>query len=201
MKTLSLPLALSSAALLVGCVTPSPSTSPQDMFFAALTTRCGQAYAGELASDQPADADMKGKAMVMHIRHCTPDRIEIPFHIEGLGPDGGWDRSRTWIISRTAEGLRLKHDHRHADGSKDDVTMYGGDTADAGSATQQRFPVDAESIAMFKANGLGASVTNIWTVETDAEGFSYALDREGRHFRATFDYDRPVTPPPAPWGW
>src|SRR3546814_4385617 len=61
---------------------------------------------------------MRGKAMVMHIRHCTNDRIEIPFHIDGLGPNGGWDRSRTWIVSRTGAGLRLKHDHRHADGTR-----------------------------------------------------------------------------------
>src|SRR3546814_10383398 len=87
---------------------------------------------------------MRGKAMVMHIRHCTNDRIEIPFHIDGLGPNGGWDRSRTWIVSRTGAGLRLKHDHRHADGTPHAVTLYGGDTADAGTAARQTFPVDAE---------------------------------------------------------
>ena len=32
----------------------------------------------------------------------------------------------------TATGLRLKHDHRHEDGHPDKVTLYGGDTADAG---------------------------------------------------------------------
>ena len=147
------------------------------------------------------NAEMRGKAMVMHIRHCTADRIEIPFHIDGLGPDGDWDRSRTWIISRTPAGLRLKHDHRHADGKADTVTLYGGDTADGGTATRQTFPVDAESIAMFEHSGRGVSTTNIWSVETGPTGFTYGLDRKGRHFRVTFDYARPVTPPPAPWGW
>jgi hypothetical protein len=194
-------LALVAATALAGCATTPAATNPQDAFFAALTARCGNAYAGKLASDDAADADMSGKAMVMHIRTCTPDRIEIPFHIDGLGPAGGWDRSRTWIISRTATGLRLKHDHRHADGQPDDVTLYGGDTADAGSATRQTFPVDAESIAMFTRTGRSVSNTNIWSVETTAAGFIYGLNREGRHFRVTFDYAAPVSPPPAPWGW
>jgi hypothetical protein len=194
-------LLLSASAALSGCATTTATADPQDAFFAALSARCGQAYAGRLASDDGADADMRGKAMVMHIRHCTPDRIEIPFHIEGLGPDGGWDRSRTWVISRSATGLRLKHDHRHADGTPDAVTLYGGDTADRGTATRQTFPVDAESIAMFNATGRAVSTTNIWSVETSDTGFTYGLDRKGRHFRVAFDYAAPVAPPPAPWGW
>lgn len=195
-------LSLVAAAALGGCATTAPANgNPQDAFFDALAARCGQAYAGRLASNEEADADMRGKAMVMHIRHCTRDRIEIPFHIDGPEADGGWDRSRTWIVSRTTAGLRLKHDHRHADGTHDAVTLYGGDTADAGSATRQTFPVDAESIAMFTATGRSVSNTNIWSVETTDAGFTYGLDREGRHFRVAFDYARPVPPPPAPWGW
>lgn len=194
-------LAALAATALAGCATTSVAKNPQDAFFASLSARCGKAYAGRLASDQKADADMHGKTMVMHIRHCTADRIEIPFHIDGLAEDGGWDRSRTWIISRTSTGLRLKHDHRHADGKPDTVTLYGGDTADGGTATRQTFPVDAESIAMFTATGRSVSNTNIWLVETTAAGFTYGLNREGRHFRVAFDYARPVAPPPAPWGW
>ncbi len=198
MKTV---FSLLAATALAGCATTPAATNPQDEFFAALSAHCGKAYAGKLASDQDADADMRGKAMVMHVRHCTADRIEIPFHIDGLGPGGGWDRSRTWIISRTSTGLRLKHDHRHADGTSDDVTLYGGETADAGTSTRQSFPVDAESIAMFERTGRGVSTTNIWSVETTDAGFTYGLDRQGRHFRVAFDYAKPVTPPPAPWGW
>jgi len=194
-------LTFAAATALTGCATTAASSNPQDAFFAALTAHCGKAYAGKLASTQDADADMRGKAMVMHVRGCTPDRIEIPFHIEGLGPDGGWDRSRTWVITRTTTGLRLKHDHRHADGSKDELTMYGGDTADAGTATRQAFPVDAESIALFTRTGRSVSNTNIWSVETTPDAFTYGLSREGRNFRVTFDYRQPVAPPPAPWGW
>jgi hypothetical protein len=194
-------LTFAAAIALTGCATTPAASNPQDEFFAALTAHCGKAYAGKLASNQDADADMRGKAMVMHVRSCAPDRIEIPFHIEGLGPDGGWDRSRTWVITRTATGLRLKHDHRHADGSKDELTMYGGDTADAGTAARQTFPVDAESIALFTRTGRSVSNTNVWSVETTPDGYTYGLSREGRDFRVTFDYRQPVTPPPAPWGW
>src|SRR3546814_11713169 len=99
--------------------------------------------------------------MMMHTRHSTNDGIEIPFHIDGLGPNGGWDRSRTWIVSRTGAGLRLKHDHRHADGTPHAVTLYGGDTADAGTAARQNFPVDAESMAILERNGRGGSTNNL----------------------------------------
>lgn len=190
------------AALMAGCAATTPApTSPHDAFLATLKLHCGKAYAGRLVTDEAADADMRGQPMVMHVRRCTGDRVEIPFHIGGIGPAAGWDRSRTWVITRTPGGLRLEHDHRHADGTKDALTLYGGDTAGAGSAARQQFLVDAESIALFRAEGRTASVTNIWAVDLDDRRFAYELRREGRHFRVEFDLTRPVPPPPAPWGW
>ena len=97
-------LTFAAAIALTGCATTPAAGNPQNEFFAALTAHCGKAYAGKLASSQDADADMRGKAMVMHVRSCTPDRIEIPFHIDGIGPGGGWDRSRTWIITGPRPG-------------------------------------------------------------------------------------------------
>lgn len=202
-----LPLLL--AATLTGCVgaaSPAPApaaVSPQEAFFEALASHCGKAYAGALVSDQAADADMRGRPMVMHVRECSDTRIAVPFHVGNA--DGSWDRSRTWLVTRTGSGLRLKHDHRHEDGTADAVTFYGGDTAAQGTAQAQEFPVDAESIAMFRANDLTASVTNVWRVEVDPAGaadgrFAYQLQRPGRLFRVEFDLTRPVTPPPAPWG-
>lgn len=192
---------LATAVGLAGCASTQAATDPQDAFFAALTAHCSKAYAGQLVSEQEADAAMRGKQMVMHVRRCTPDRIEIPFHIAGMADDGGWDRSRTWIVTRTATGLRLKHDHRHADGSADEVTMYGGDTLTPGSATRQEFPVDAESIELFERTGRSVSTTNVWAIETTDAGYVYELRRAGRLFRVAFDYSQPVAPPPAPWGW
>jgi hypothetical protein len=195
-------LTASLALTLTACAT-TPAPLPQDAFFARLTALCGQAFAGRMVSNEAADADMTGKPMVMHVTSCSPTQIRIPFHV-GPAPGGGdWDRSRTWVITRTASGLRLKHDHRHADGTSDAVTMYGGDTATPGTATRQSFPVDGESIALFRAQNLPRSVTNVWTVEADGGGFAYELRRSGqnaRFFRVEFDLARPVTPPPPAWG-
>ena len=115
---------------------------------------------GKLVSTDAVDADFAPKKMVAHVRECTDTVIRIPFHVED-------DHSRTWVISKTDAGLRLKHDHRHEDGSEDAVTQYGGDTANAGTAAHQEFPVDQFSIDMFKKEGLEASVVNIWAVEGD----------------------------------
>jgi hypothetical protein len=206
---------ISSAALflcmpLVACdssLAPTPGPSPQDLFFERLSLLCGKAYAGLLVSKQEADADMAGKPMIMHAASCDLDEIKIPFHIaEGLDE---WDRSRTWLITRTDQGLRLKHRHRHEDGSLDAVTNYGGNTNRTGTAERQEFAVDAESIASFQANDLDQSVNNVWAVEISQPGqsnahFSYELRRpetaDGRYFRVEFDLSKPVAPPPPPWG-
>ena len=131
----------------------------------------------------------------MHVRGCEANELRIPFHV-------GEDRSRTWILTRTAAGLRLKHDHRHADGAPDAVTMYGGDTAGAGSEARQEFPVDAASVALFEATGRAVSITNTWAMEIEpGQRFLYELSRPtGRKFQVEFDLTRPVDAPPAPWG-
>lgn len=166
---------------------------PQQAFWSHLTELCGQAYTGGITASAPegADDDFAGREMVMHVRACDDDEIRIPFHV-------GQDRSRTWVITRTGDGLRLKHDHRHEDGSPDELTMYGGDTAEEGTATRQAFPADAATAEM-----LPAAATNVWTLEVEpGRTFAYELRREGtdRRFRAEFDLTSPVDPPPAPWG-
>ena len=206
---LALPIVLLASCAQPACGCLPPPVEPQDAFFDALDSHCGKAFAGKLVSEDAADADFAGAEMVMHVRECSDERIAVPFHVK---TGDTWDRSRTWLITRTPDGLRLKHDHRHEDGKPDAVTMYGGDTADAGTARAQAFPVDDFSIAMFKREGLSASVTNVWTVEVDPASdpdarFAYQLQRtvEGgapapRFFRVEFDLTKPVTPPPAPWG-
>jgi hypothetical protein len=188
------------------------ATAPvQDEFWAALSSHCGKAYAGSLVSEDEADADFVGADMVMHVVSCDDARIAVPFHVK-LGEE--WDRSRTWLITRTGdEGLRLKHDHRHEDGEEDELTQYGGDTASEGSAVAQSFPVDQFSVDMFNAQGYEASVTNVWTVEVDPAGsenavFAYQLKRtveggapEDRFFRVEFDLSEEVDAPPPAWGW
>jgi len=189
-------LAAFALVALAGCasvVTPSP----QAVFFQRLSTLCGQAFAGRIVADMPppkADDPFAGKPLVMHVRSCTADTIRIPFHV-------GEDRSRTWVLTRTPAGLRLKHDHRHADGSEDVLTQYGGDTNDVGTPSRRTFPVDAHSRALFTREGRAVSNTNVWALEIEpGRVFVYELSRPQRLFRVEFDLGRPVTPPPAPWG-
>lgn len=193
-----------ATAALFGCLAlaacapmPAAAVAPQDAFLASLRALCGQAFAGAVEADLPAapDNDAFAGPLVMHVRDCSEDSVRIPFHV-------GEDRSRTWVVTRTASGLRLKHDHRHPDGTPDAVTLYGGDTADAGSAVRQEFPVDAESVAMFEREDLSASVTNTWALElVPGRSFTYELARPGgRLFRVVFDLSTPVAAPPPPWG-
>lgn len=185
----------------------APEPAAQDVYFERLSILCGKAYPGQLVSDQEADAEMMDQPMIMHVATCDQKQIQIPFHIGNA--DGSWNRSRTWIITRTEDGLRLKHRHRHEDGSLDTVSNYGGDTAAPGTAERQEFPVDEESIALFKTADLDQSVTNTWAVEITPPGqqdarFAYELRRPeasgGRFFRVEFDLSKPVEAPPPPWG-
>lgn len=172
-----------------------------DAFLAALSSLCGKAYAGRVVANEPAAAPgappdpFEGKALVMHVRECTPHQVRVPFHV-------GDDHSRTWVITRTLDGLRLKHDHRHEDGAPDVLTMYGGDTTTPGTAQRQEFPADAESKALFERQGLKASMTNVWAIELEpGRRYVYELARPGRLFRVEFDLAKPVSaPPPPPWG-
>lgn len=187
-------LAFLSLLALAACAVVPRSGGPQQIFWSRLQALCGQAYAGRVVSSDAADRDMAGSRLVMHVARCTPDEIHIPFHV-------GDDRSRTWVISRTAAGLRLKHDHRHRDGGEDARTQYGGDTVSPGTARRQEFPADRYSSDLFVRENIPASAANVWAVEiAPGRSFAYALDREDRHFRVEFDLTRPVAPPPPAWG-
>ena len=193
MKSLSPIWALALLAL-ASCATSPEERDPQDRFLAALRTHCGQAFEGRVTSSDEADRAMAASRLVMHVRSCSEDEIRIPFHV-------GDDRSRTWVVTRTRSGLRLKHVHRHADGSLDPLTDYGGDTVSPGTAIRQEFPADAFSRELFVARNLPQSVPNVWALEVErAMRFVYELRRPGRHFRVEFDLTRPVPAPPPAWG-
>ncbi|MCM2254411.1 MAG: hypothetical protein NDJ94_01950 [Vicinamibacteria bacterium] len=182
--------AIPFALLFAAAPLAAESPAPQDAFWTALRGLCGQAFAGQMVEGTaPGDAAIGAARLVMHVRACTESEIRIPFHV-------GDDRSRTWVLTRSASGLRLKHDHRHADGTPDAVTQYGGDTAAPGTAQLQEFPADA-----FTGQLLPVSATNVWSFELlPGDSFSYGLRREGRRFRVRFDLKQPVPAPPAPWG-
>lgn len=170
------------------------SVPAADIFMGNLTALCGKSYAGKVVTNDPQDADWKKEVLTMYVSECSRDQISIPLHV-------GANRSRTWIVSQTPGGLRLKHDHRHEDGSSDAVTMYGGDTASPGSALTQSFPVDAESIALFEKEGLSPSVVNVWSLtHKPGQTLTYELKRPGRLFQAQFDLTQTVATPPPAWG-
>lgn len=161
----------------------------QKAFFKNLKETCGHSYLGKVVESNESDASWRQARIVIHTPACDMDmrdEIRIPLHV-------GENTSRTWIISKTEKGLRLKHDHRHSDGTPDAVSMYGGDTDGSGSAGEQNFPVDDFSKALFVENGLDVSVTNIWTLSiVPRERLSYRLSRPGRLFQVDFDLSAPI---------
>ena len=201
METLTRTMVAAALAVVISACATAPAppiATPQDAFFERMSALCGKAFAGRVAVDTPATTGPNAfadKALVMHVRECTERELRIPFHV-------GDDRSRTWVVTRTVGGLRLRHDHRHEDGSDDASTMYGGDTATAGTPTRQEFPVDQYSIDMFAKAGNTASATNTWAMEVvPGRAFVYELARPGgRLFRVEFDLTRPIPAPSAPWG-
>ena len=180
-----------AAVALAGCTTTSAARTD---FLSGLKPLCDKAYAGRIVSPQvAADAAFAGKRLVMHVRSCTADTVRIPFHV-------GDDHSRTWVLTRTGAGLRLKHDHRHEDGSEDKVTQYGGDSTTPPGAGRQEFPADAFTKELLRREGNVAGADNVWAVEHRPGLFAYELRRPGRFFRVEFDLAKPVAAPPAPWG-
>lgn len=159
--------------------------APADVFLARLNALCGQRFEGKVVTSDPLDADFANSRLLMHVRDCSAAEVRIPFHV-------GEDKSRTWVLIRTDAGLRLKHDHRHEDGTEDELSQYGGDTAAAGTATRQEFPADEFSKELFLTKGNPASVTNVWAVEAADALFAYELRRPERFFRVEFDLTRPV---------
>lgn len=166
----------------------------QDAFFNSLKALCGKAFTGKVVVDNaPSDA-FSNKPLIMHVRQCSEHQILIPFHV-------GSDASRTWVLTRTATGLQLKHDHRHKDGSEDALTQYGGHTLDAGWPQVQSFPADDFTKALFVREAIPQSMGNTWQFYLYPTTFTYRMVREAREFRVDFDLTQPVPAPATPWGW
>ena len=160
----------------------------------ALQPYCGKAFAGSLISKAPEDAAMAGQALIVHIADCRTNEVRMPFHV-------GEDRSRTWVLRALPQGLQLKHDHRHQDGSHDELTMYGGTSADVRTTLTQNFPADAYSKLMFQSRGRTAALENVWSFTLEpGQRLIYRLSRPGREFAVAFDLTQPVALPPPAWG-
>ena len=152
-----------------------PASAPglsqnQQAFFDYVKSMCGARYEGEsVFPEDPGDA-FSGQLLVAVIESCGADEIRIPFLV-------GSDASRTWVLTRTTEGLQLKHDHRHEDGTPDEVTLYGGVATDPGSPLSQSFPADS-----YTAGLIPEATTNEWflSFSTDGQELTYYLERHGK---------------------
>lgn len=162
---------------------------PQIVFWNELQGLCGQAFPGRVVESNPPDGSLENGPLVMHVRECDVAEVRIPFFV-------GDDRSRTWIVTPTGAGLRLEHEHRHEDGSEDEISGYGGETLGAGEATLQEFHADARTAEL-----VPAAADNVWSLEIHPDSiFVYELRRTGaeRRVRLEFDLTRPVDATPAP---
>lgn len=163
---------------------------PSEVFWDNLQQHCGKSYDGKLA-DHVKNDDFAGKALKMHVISCQPHEIKIPFHV-------GEDHSRTWVLTKTNHIIQLKHDHRHADGTPDKITQYGGTNPNPGMEKFQMFPADLETHQL-----IPYASTNIWWITLDERTFTYNLQRAGsdKKFTVEFDLTQETNTPPLPWGW
>jgi len=161
------------------------------IFWESLAAHCGKSYEGVVTTPISENDPFAGKKLVMHVVDCGDGFIHIPFFV-------GEDKSRTWVLTMKDGLIKLKHDHRHEDGSPDKVTQYGGIASNTGMAGIQFFPADQET-----ANLIPASATNVWWITLDETSFTYNLRRMGtdRFFSVKFDLTKEVESPGPAWGW
>lgn len=178
----------------IACLLPTlifaQDEQPSKVFWNTLQSHCGKAYAGVLELPEEDEA-FGGKRLVMHVRFCEENEIKIPFYV-------GEDKSRTWILTMNDGIITLKHDHRHEDGTEDDVNFYGGTSSNTGKADIQFFPADEHTQKL-----IPAAATNVWWITIDDGTFTYNLRRLGtdRVFKVVMDLTKPIETPEKPWGW
>lgn len=167
----------------------SLSAQPSQDFWSSIEKICGKSYEGKVL-EAPVDDEFRKLRLVMHVRACEENEIRIPFF-------AGDDRSRTWVFTISDDIITLKHDHRHEDGTEDEITQYGGTASNHGLSTIQAFPADN-----FTAELIPAAASNVWWIEIEeGKSFTYNLRRLGtdRYFSIQFDLTTEIETPPAPW--
>ena len=161
---------LTILVLLVQVVPAQAQQQAQELahaYFERLTALCGSRYVGAMTFPVDGQDTFKGKTLVAEFKECSEQQVRIPFAV-------GDDTSRTWVFTKTEQGVILQHDHRHADGSADEVTNYGGESDGFGDALTQSFPAD-----IYTRELIPVASTNIWsvTLSEDGEQLTYHLER------------------------
>lgn len=152
-------------------------------FFKDLEAMKGKTFYGKAIymPDTTNKNDFWGKKLSFTVSKGKKSELRMPFHV-------GENKSRTWVLTKTKNGIQLKHDHRHDDGSPDSITNYGGDSdIKISTALAQYFPADE-----FTAKLIPAASTNRWIMEfsPDKKKFYYILERNNiLRFKAEFNLE------------
>ena len=160
---------LIAVVLAVSAAAETAEADAPKEFFENLKNLCGKSFEGATQFPQDADHPMVGKKLIMTVATCSEREIRIPLQV-------GEDKSRTWVVMLASDRLLLKHDHRHADGTPDKQTNYGGWAVDGGTAQRQRFAADEETSKL-----IPEAASNVWTlaIEPEKRQFTYPLERNG----------------------
>jgi len=161
----------------------SSLSADEQAFMNTLESLCGKSFIGAENYIKEGRESWAHKKFVMHVTKCDSNRIHIPFHLDE-------DHSRTWMFMVDEKGLRFRHDHRHEDGTPEDLTLYGGYADGTGNAFVQHFPADDFTMEM-----LADSNSRKWNIilAEDMSSFTYELEFQGELvFSAKFDLTNPV---------
>jgi len=144
-----------------------PVNPAQKTYFENLKTLCGKVFSGASTFPDDPEHDFAGKILVANFSSCEDDEMRIKFVV-------GEDHSRTWVVTESEQGLLLKHDHRHEDGTPHEVTNYGGWANNIGTAWSQHFEADQET-----ADLIPEASTNVWMLAYNpaTETLTYDLKR------------------------
>jgi len=178
-------IAAVTSCLLILCACSAPGRQPsrdsEADYFSRWQGLCGAKFEGLTTFPEQPGEEFRGKRLVANVKSCSATEIRIPFAV-------GDDHSRTWVLSKTDQGqLLLKHDHRHQDGTPDEITNYGGFAA-VGNALSQSFPADG-----YTSQLIPEAATNVWQISLsqDNSQLTYYLERHGEpRFRAEFTRSR-----------
>ena len=159
----------------------APAVAETSSLFDFLHALDGKTFPGRMTFPSDPNHEMN-KPMQITVQVVSDEEIRIPLQV-------GDDRSRTWVLTRSEAGVQLKHDHRHADGSPDEVTNYGGLASKVELGTQLVFPADQET-----ANMLPEAASNAWSLRISPDGSQlfYYLERHAKpRFEAAFNLRQP----------